>query len=151
MPLRDEENKQWLCEVCRTIYKYKKDAKACEQRHRWLKAWADGKINDQELADFLGIDVESVRLMTLGGSDATLSPKKPGESKIFQGGMGVLVNITQLHSSGRTQVPYQIRQAMGLQDGDTVYWYKSPDGRFYIDNQQVTSEGFVGKQIRVAR
>ena len=116
-----------------------------------MKAWADGEIDDQKLADYLGIAVESVVMMTRGGSDATLTEKRPGEHKIFQGGMGVLVNITKLHSEGRTQVPYQVRDEMGLNDGDTVYWYRSPDGRFYIDNHQVTLEGFTGKQIRVAR
>ena len=151
MPIRDDKNKQWICEICKSPFKYKKDVNACEKRHKWLRAWANNEITDEQLADFMGIHVASVEAMTLGGGDATLSEKKPGESMIFHGGMGTLVNITQLHSQGRTQVPYQIRQTMGLKDGDTVYWYKSPDGRFYIDNEQVTSDFPRGKEIRVAR
>lgn len=154
MPIRDENNKKWLCEGCKTSFKYKKEAKACEQKHKvqeWLKAWANNEIDDQELADFLGIDVESVRLMTVGGIDVTLSEKKPGERMMFHGGIGTLENITKMHSDGRTQVPHTIRKEMGLKDGDTVYWYKSPDGRFYIDNIQVTSDFPRGKEILVNR
>ena len=151
MPIRDENSKKWLCEGCKTSFKYKKEAKACEQRHKWLKAWAVGEITDEQLADFMGIHVESVKAMTLGGVDVTLSEKKPGERTMFQGGIGILENITKMHSDGRTQVPHTIRKEMGLKDGDTVYWYKSPDGRFYIDNIQVTSDFPRGKEISVDR
>ena len=151
MPIRDEENKQWLCEVCRTTFKYKKDAKDCEEVHEWWKSWGRGEIEDQALADFLGISVDSIRDMTRGGHDPTISEKIPGKRTPFHGSVGTLENITKMHSDGRTQVPHTIRNEMGLKDGDRVYWYKSPDGRFYIDNQQVTSNFPKGKEIRVAR
>ena len=151
MPIRDEVNKKWLCEECRTIWPFKRDAKKCEKTHEMWKSWARDEITTEDLAEYLEIDPDSIRDMTRGGHDPTLSEKIAGERTLFQGGMGTLVNITQLHSNGRTQVPFQIRNEMGVQDGDPIYWYRSPDGRYYIDHRQITDDFPVGKQIRVAR
>ena len=150
MPIKSEDG-TWICENCRTGFQYKKDAEACEERHRWLKSWAEGEITDQQLADFMDISVESVHAMTLGGSKPKLSQKIAGERNVFQGGTGILVNITTVTGNGKTQIPHTIRSNMGIKDGDNIFWYMASDGKYYIDNQQVTDNFSQGKQVRVAR
>lgn len=152
MPTKSDTGKGWTCDTCQTQHHYKRDATFCEKRHEAQKAWAAGEITDQQYADFLEIDIESVREMTRGGTSLRSTAKQPGiQDEQFYGTKGVFVNITQVHSQGRTQIPHQIRAAMGIKDGDNLFWYKGPDGRYYIDNQQITQTPMTGKQIRVAR
>ncbi len=150
MPTKN--NKGWTCDTCGTWQHYKRDATFCEKRHETQKAWAAGEITDQQYATFLGVSLESVQEMTLGGTSLRSEAKQPGiQDEQFYGTKGVFVNITVVHSQGRTQIPHQVRSAMGLRDGDNLFWYRGPDGRYYIDNQQITQTPMTGKQIRVDR
>ena len=134
----DYKRKGWICDHCGNFYSEKNQAQFCEARHKALSQWAEGNIDDLQLAASLGFDVstpqaqaeaiQKVRDMTLGGQD--LSAKSP-MSRPFLGGAGTIVALTQVHSGGRTQIPAQIRGAMGLSDGDNVVWYEK-EGRFYI-------------------
>ena len=152
MPTKSDTGKGWTCNTCGTWQHYKRDASFCEKRHETQKAWAAGEITDQQYADFLEVSLESVQEMTLGGTSLRSAPKKPGvQDEQFYGTKGVFVNITVVHSQGRTQIPHQVRSAMGLRDGDNLFWYRGPDGRYYIDNQQITQTPMTGKSIRVAR
>ncbi len=45
---------------------------------------------------------------------------------------GTIVGVRQLQDRGRLQVPKEVREGIGLVDGDDVYWVKGLDGRFYI-------------------
>ena len=45
---------------------------------------------------------------------------------------GRIVAVRQVQDRGRVQIPKEIRRELGLSDGDSVYWVRGPDGRFYI-------------------
>ena len=45
---------------------------------------------------------------------------------------GVIVAVRKMQDRGRIQIPKEVRQELGLSDGDTVYWVRSRDGKFYI-------------------
>jgi len=58
------------------------------------------------------------------------------EKKISELGLylppGTIVGVRQVQNRGRVQIPKKIREALELNDGDMVYWVRSPDGKFYI-------------------
>ena len=146
MPSRSETGTGWICDTCRTPHHYKRDASFCEKHHVIQAAWSSNEVTDQQYAEFLGVTVESVREMTLGGTSIRFEPKQPGvKAAQFYGSKGVFINVTQVHSQGRTQIPHQIRGALGLKDGDYLYWYKGPDGMYYIDNRPITQNPMGGK------
>jgi len=134
----DYRRKGWYCDHCGAFYQDKNQAQFCEARHQALSQWAADQIDDLGLAVAMGFDVSTpqaqaeaiqrVRDMTVGGQDLGA---KSAASRPFTGGMGAIVGLTQVHSGGRTQIPAQIRQAMGLQDGDNLVWYEK-DARYYI-------------------
>ena len=121
MPTRDEKAKQWKCDTCGTAFKYKRDATTCEKKHRLMKAWADDEISDQQLADGLGISIESVQEM-----------KGESRTRSHQAGQGNFIAATQIYGNGRAQIPFKIRNELGLEDGSHIFWFKGPDGRFYV-------------------
>ncbi len=45
---------------------------------------------------------------------------------------GIIIGVRQVQDRGRIQIPKRIRDEMNLKDGDSVYWIKSPDGKYYI-------------------
>ena len=121
MPTRNEQTKQWICDLCRKSYRLKRDASLCEKRDKALRSWALGEISDQEYADAVGVSVESVKLMA-GGPVARRD----------MGSLGVFVAATQIYGNGRAQIPIQIRTSLGMKDGDNIFWFKGADGRYFI-------------------
>ena len=57
--------------------------------------------------------------------------RRPG-FRVFRRVDGVIVAVRKMQDRGRIQVPKEVRQELGLSDGDTVYWVRSRDGKFYI-------------------
>jgi len=45
---------------------------------------------------------------------------------------GEIIGVRKVQDRGRLQVPKEIRDLLGLEDGDSVYWLRGLDGRFYI-------------------
>ena len=45
---------------------------------------------------------------------------------------GEIIGVRKLQGRGRLQVPKEIRDLIGLEEGDSVYWLRGLDGRFYI-------------------
>ena len=134
----DYRRKGWYCTHCGAFYMEKIEAQACETRHQALTDWANERIDELGVAVAFGFDVSTpeaqaeaiqrVRDMIVGGQNLGA---KSAAARPFTGGMGAIVGLTQVHSGGRTQIPAQIRQAMGLQDGDNLVWYEK-DARYYI-------------------
>ena len=44
---------------------------------------------------------------------------------------GEIVGVRKV-DRGRVQIPKEVREALGISDGDSVYWVYGLDGRFYI-------------------
>lgn len=42
------------------------------------------------------------------------------------------MGVRQLQDRGRLQVPKEVREDLGLVEGDQVYWIKGLDGRIYV-------------------
>jgi len=45
---------------------------------------------------------------------------------------GTILGVRQLQDRGRLQVPKDVREDLGLVEGDDVYWIKGLDGRIYV-------------------
>jgi len=45
---------------------------------------------------------------------------------------GEIMGVRTVQNRGRLQIPKKIRDLIGLEDGDSVYWLRGLDGRFYI-------------------
>jgi len=45
---------------------------------------------------------------------------------------GEIIGVRKIQDRGRLQVPKEIRDSIGLEEGDSVYWLRGLDGRFYI-------------------
>ena len=45
---------------------------------------------------------------------------------------GEIIGVRTVQNRGRLQIPKKIRDLIGLKDGDSVYWLRGLDGRFYI-------------------
>ena len=45
---------------------------------------------------------------------------------------GTILGVRQLQDRGRLQVPKEVREDLGLVEGDQVYWIKGLDGRIYV-------------------
>ncbi len=45
---------------------------------------------------------------------------------------GEIVGVRTVQDRGRLQIPKKVRELIGLEDGDSVYWIQGLDGRFYI-------------------
>lgn len=45
---------------------------------------------------------------------------------------GTIMGVRKIQDRGRIQIPKEVREEIGLNEGDGVYWVKHPDGRFYI-------------------
>jgi len=45
---------------------------------------------------------------------------------------GEIIGVRKIQDRGRLQVPKEIRDLIGLEEGDSVYWLRGLDGRFYI-------------------
>jgi len=45
---------------------------------------------------------------------------------------GEIIGVRKVQDRGRLQVPKEIRDLIGLEEGDSVYWLRGLDGRFYI-------------------
>ena len=95
-----------------------------EKIHRALEAYARGEADELAVAEAMGLDtstekaqltaIQSVRNMS--GASVKTSSTGPRVST-FRG-------VTKLHGDGRTQVPREIRDILGLRDGDYVFWYE---------------------------
>ena len=105
-----------------------------KRKRKALQDYADEKIDDLQLAQKLGyptetenekaIAIQRVRDMTIGGSDTTLKPKKPGRPPLpFMGGTGIFIDQTTVTSGGKTQIPASIRKEWNLEDGQVVMWF----------------------------
>ncbi len=42
------------------------------------------------------------------------------------------MGVRTVQDRGRLQIPKKVRELIGLEDGDSVYWIQGLDGRFYI-------------------
>ena len=51
---------------------------------------------------------------------------------------------TTIHSDGRTQIPFPIRQQLGLADGAHLFWYEL-DGRYFISPTPIDDSSATGK------
>ncbi len=45
---------------------------------------------------------------------------------------GEIMGVRVVQDRGRLQIPKKVRDLIGLEDGDSVYWVQGLDGRFYI-------------------
>lgn len=45
---------------------------------------------------------------------------------------GEIMGVRVVQDRGRLQIPKKVRDLIGLEDGDSVYWIQGLDGRFYI-------------------
>lgn len=45
---------------------------------------------------------------------------------------GEIMGVRKVQDRGRLQIPKKVRDLIGLDDGDSVYWVQGLDGRFYI-------------------
>jgi len=45
---------------------------------------------------------------------------------------GEIMGVRTVQDRGRLQIPKKVRDIIGLEDGDSVYWIQGLDGRFYI-------------------
>ena len=45
---------------------------------------------------------------------------------------GEIIGVRKVQDRGRLQVPREVRDSIGLEEGDSVYWLRGLDGRFYI-------------------
>jgi AbrB family looped-hinge helix DNA binding protein len=45
---------------------------------------------------------------------------------------GEIIGVRKVQDKGRVQIPKAIRDELELKDGDSAYWIKSPEGKFYI-------------------
>lgn len=45
---------------------------------------------------------------------------------------GEIMGVRTVQNRGRLQIPKKIRDLIKLEDGDSVYWLRGLDGRFYI-------------------
>ena len=45
---------------------------------------------------------------------------------------GEIMGVRTVQDRGRLQIPKKVRELIGLEDGDSVYWIQGLDGRFYI-------------------
>ena len=45
---------------------------------------------------------------------------------------GKILGVRSIENRGRVQVPKKVRDIIGLEDGDSVYWIQGLDGRLYI-------------------
>ena len=45
---------------------------------------------------------------------------------------GEIMGVRTVQDRGRLQIPKKVRDLIGLEDGDSVYWVQGLDGRFYI-------------------
>ena len=45
---------------------------------------------------------------------------------------GEIMGVRTVQDRGRLQIPKKVRDLIGLEDGDSVYWIHGLDGRFYI-------------------
>ena len=45
---------------------------------------------------------------------------------------GEIMGVRIVQDRGRIQIPKKIREILGLNDGDSIYWVQL-DGRFYIN------------------
>jgi len=45
---------------------------------------------------------------------------------------GEIMGVRTVQDRGRLQIPRKVRDLIGLEDGDSVYWIQGLDGRFYI-------------------
>ena len=45
---------------------------------------------------------------------------------------GEIMGVRTVQDRGRLQIPKKVRELIGLEDGDSVYWVQGLDGRFYI-------------------
>jgi len=45
---------------------------------------------------------------------------------------GEIMGVRTVQDRGRLQIPKKVRNLIGLEDGDSVYWIQGLDGRFYI-------------------
>ncbi len=45
---------------------------------------------------------------------------------------GEIMGVRKVQDRGRLQIPKKVRDLIGLEDGDSVYWVQGLDGRFYI-------------------
>jgi len=50
---------------------------------------------------------------------------------------GKIVGVRKIQDRGRVQIPVEIRRALGLKDGDSIYWVHGLDGRFYITKAKI--------------
>jgi len=55
----------------------------------------------------------------------------------------LVIDITKVHSNGRTQIPSEIREKKGLSDGDKVRWFQDSLGHTCIEK--------VGAEIKKGR
>jgi len=45
---------------------------------------------------------------------------------------GEILGVRTLQNRGRIQVPKKVRDIIGIEDGDSIYWIQGLDGRLYI-------------------
>jgi bifunctional DNA-binding transcriptional regulator/antitoxin component of YhaV-PrlF toxin-antitoxin module len=127
-----------------------------ERVHKTLEAYARGEIDELSVAEELHLDtstektqmsaIQSVRNMMLSGASPTLDTKKAytmgDRASTFHG-------VTTLHGEGRTQVPRRIRDALGLRDGDYVFWYEV-DGMIVLSPHEMSTDWMRGNVTYMA-
>ena len=165
MPTYDRSQRMWFCSVCGVPHGKKPEALACEVLHKAWKDWseaernniteAEGESLDLQLAKRLGypvgteeereIALKRITDLTRGGRDHTFQEKIAGApAPAFGGAKGRLIDMNMMHSSGRVQVPAQVRRELGLQDGHNVFWYEL-GGRYFISPRELSTTYQRGK------
>lgn len=140
MPRYDRSNRGWFCNGCGTFYKEKHLVETCEARHQAIQDYADEKIDELTLAQVLGYPVDTPKNQAIAIQrirDFTAGAKPvPERERKHKGAEGRLVNITTIHGDGRTQIPFEIRRDLGLQDGHKVFWYEK-NGEIIIRTSEI--------------
>ena len=63
---------------------------------------------------------------------AKMSQNRPKSFQVLRDIRGEIVAARKITNRGRVQIPKEIRDALGVEDGDRIIWVRHPDGRFYI-------------------
>ncbi len=45
---------------------------------------------------------------------------------------GEIVGVRDVQDRGRIQIPKKVKKDLGLEAGDSVYWVRGYDGRYYV-------------------
>jgi bifunctional DNA-binding transcriptional regulator/antitoxin component of YhaV-PrlF toxin-antitoxin module len=58
--------------------------------------------------------------------------KMEGRFQVIPEIKGTVVGVRQIQNRGRVQIPKTIKDELKLADGDSVYWVRDANGKFYI-------------------